>query len=369
MESPNAVNDLRLTVKELSNVYEELSLLYKLSDLFSTLNVNEICENLVNEALTTVGVKTAAVLFLNEKTRSLYTKTYRGDWDANRIIDGEIEVITGALENSKPIAFCKLDAIEHQDNLHGLQSVLLCPLAGKGKTLGLMILADKLSGDEFFSNDVKLLKVISTQAAMAIENAFLYQEIEELLLGTIKSFVKALETTTQWTAGHTERVTMYAQGIAAEMGLDEKQLERLRICSLLHDIGKIAVPKDILNKKGQLDSEEWTEIKKHPMVGVTILSGLKSFDDVLDGIKYHHEYWDGTKGLFGLKGEAIPLMARILAVADAFDAMTSDRPYRPKKKISETLNEIVESANKQFDPGVVEAFQKWINRQHPAFLL
>ena len=369
MEKHNAVNDLHLTVRELSNVYEELSLLYKLSGLFSTLNVNEICENLVNEAINTVGVKTAAVLFLNEETQALYTKAHRGDWDENRTIDGGIEVIADVLENSKPTAFCKLDNVEHQDNLHGLQSVLLCPLAGKGKTLGLMILADKLSEDEFYSNDIKLLKIITTQAAMAIENAFLYQEIEDLLLGTIKSFVKALETTTHWTAGHTERVTMYAQGIAAEMGLDEKKMERLRICSLLHDIGKIAVPRDILNKKGQLDSEEWKEIKKHPALGVTILSGLKSFDDILDGIKYHHEYWDGTKGLFGLKGEDIPLMARILAVADAFDAMTSDRPYRSKKKIGETLNEIVELADRQFDPTVVAAFQKWINRQHPAFLL
>jgi len=377
LEKHNAVNDLHLTVRELSNVYEELSLLYKLSELFSTLNVNDICENLVNEAAATIGVKTAAVLFLNPPPPpftkggmgGLYTRACKGNWDKNRVVDGGLEPIANVLEHGKPTAFCKLDAEDTMNYFPGLESVLLCPLVGKGKTVGLLILADKLSEDEFYSNDVKLLKIISTQAAMAIENAFLYQEIEDLLLGTIKSFVKALEASTQWTAGHTERVTIYTHGIAAEMGFDEKQLERLRICSLLHDIGKITIPREILNKKGKLEDEEWVEIRKHPLVGVTILSGLKAFDDILDGIRYHHEHWDGTKGLFGLKGKDIPLMSRILAVADAFDAMTSDRPYRPKKTMDETLKEMLELSGKQFEPAVVKAFQKWINRQHPAFLL
>ncbi len=367
MENNNVLGDLHLTVRELSNVYEELSLLYKLSELFSTLNVNEICENLVNEAVATVGVKTAAVLFLNGGNQTLYTRACKGNWDKNRIVDGGTEFIADVLEQGKPMAFCKFEEVAPEDYFPGLKSVLLCPLAGKGKTIGLMILADKSSENEFYSNDVKLLRVISTQAAMAIENAFLYQEIEDLLLGTIKSFVKALETTTQWTAGHTERVTIYALGIAEEIGLDEKQIERLRICSLLHDIGKIAIPRDILNKKEPLEYEEWMEIGRHPLVGATILSGLRAFDDILDGIKYHHEHWDG-KGLFGLKGKDIPLMSRILAVADAFDAMTSDRPYRARKNIDETLKEILELSGKQFDPSVVEAFYSWINRQHRAFL-
>ncbi|MBI4691449.1 MAG: HD domain-containing protein [Nitrospirae bacterium] len=368
MESHNILNDLRATVKELGNVYEEISLLYKLSERFSTLNVKEICENLVDEAVATVGVKTASVLFFNEGLRTLYTRACKGDWEKDRVIDGEVEIISNALEYGKPVAFCNLGAVEHENCLSGLGSVLLCPLLGKGKTIGLMVLADKSSEEEFYSNDIKLLMVITRQAAMAIENAFLYEEIEDLLLGTIKSFVKALETTTQWTAGHTERVTMYTQHIAAEMGLDGKQTERLKICSLLHDIGKIAIPRDILNKKGKLEEDEWIEIRNHPLVGAKILSGLKAFDDILDGIRYHHEHWDGTRGLFGLKGDDIPLMSRILAVADAFDAMTSDRPYRPRKNRNETLKEILELSGKQFDPSVVEAFYRWFNRQHQAFL-
>ncbi len=352
---------------EISNVYEELSLLYKLSDLFSTLNVREICENLVTEAAAAVEVQTSAILLSDEKEGVLYTRAFKGDWNENRSIEAAHKIVADILESGKPTAFCKLDTIAEKDVFSGLKTILLCPLSGKGKTVGLMILADKLSEEEFYSNDVKLVKVIATYAAMAIENAFLYEEIEELLLGTIMSFVKALETTTQWTAGHTERVTCYTQGIASEMGLGAKQVERLKMCSLLHDIGKISIPRDILNKKGPLDIEEWKEIRKHPSTATTILSGLKSFGDILEGIKYHHEFWDGTKGIFGLKGEDIPLMSRILAVADAFDAMTSDRPYRAKKNKDTTLKEILELSGKQFDPAVVEAFHRWINRQHQAF--
>jgi len=369
LENSSIANDFHATVRELSNVYEELSLLYKLSELFSTLSVTEICENLVSEASTTIGVKTSAVLFFKEGPQLLHTKAYRGDWDKNRLLDANIDIISDVLNNSKPSAFCRLVETEHKEYFYGLNSILLCPLAGKRKTIGLMILADKLSENEFYASDIKLLKVITNQAAMAIENAFLYQEIEELLLGTIKSFVKALEATTQWTAGHTERVTMYAESIATEMGLDEKQIERLKICSLLHDIGKIAIPRDILNKRGKLAQDEWAEIRRHPSVGATILSGLRSFDDILDSIKYHHEFWDGTNGLFGLQGEDIPLMSRILAVADAFDAMTSDRPYRYKKGLGETVKEICELSGKQFDPVVVEALRGWINRQHLTSLL
>ena len=151
------------------------------------------------------------------------------------------------------------------------------------------------------------------------------------------------------------------------MGLSGKNLERLRICSLLHDIGKIAVPREILNKNDVLTEEEEKEIRRHPLIGAEILGGFAQLQDVVQGIKYHHEWWDGGNSLLGLKGEDIPLCARILAVADSFDAMSSDRPYRRKKTQDETIDEINKLAGRQFDPMVVEAFMKWISQQHPAF--
>jgi putative nucleotidyltransferase with HDIG domain len=147
---------------------------------------------------------------------------------------------------------------------------------------------------------------ISSQAGLSVENAMLYTELEMLLVGAIKSLVKALEATSYWTAGHTERVTEYAIAIGRTMDLQGDALDKLRICSLLHDIGKIATPKEILNKDEKLSESEWIEIKKHPGVGAEILGEMKQFKDVIQGIKYHHEHWDGVKGIFGLRYEEIP---------------------------------------------------------------
>jgi HD-GYP domain-containing protein (c-di-GMP phosphodiesterase class II) len=122
-----------------------------------------------------------------------------------------------------------------------------------------------------------------------------------------------------------------------------------------------------LNKKGSLGKDEWTEIKRHPELGADILGELKEFKDIITGVKYHHEYWDGSGGIFGLNGENIPLMARILSVADAFDAMTSDRPYRQMKSKEGAVEEIVRCSGSQFDPMVVEAFLEWVKGFTPQY--
>lgn len=362
----NLNKDFDNAVRELSNSYEEISLICKLSNMFSCRNVNEICENLVIEAAATLGVQTTAVLFLQESDTMLHTKACYGDWDKDKVLDSKNEPLLNIMKSGIPVVFNKANRIDTSNNFTGLNSALFCPLTIKGKTVGLMMLADKITAEGFFPSDIKLFRFITNQAALAIENAILYQEIEDVMLGTIKSFVNALESTAEWTTGHAERVMIYSHGIANEMGLDKNQIDRLRICSLLHDIGKIAIPPQILNKKDTLNEEEWQIIKKHPIVGVKILSGIKTFDDILDGIKYHHEHWNGENGIFKLRSNDIPLISRILTVADAFDAMTSDRPYRDKMSEEDTLAEIKNLSKKQFDPKVVEALLTRINQQHQA---
>lgn len=361
MEENNTQNDLILTVQELSSVYEELTLLYRIGEIYSTLSIEEICSRIVDEAIATLDVKTAAVLFLDEKSENLYTMAYRGEWDVNRQFVRDNGIIWNSILTKKPSAFCRIKETAYRDYIPHISSLMVCPILGKAKVVGAIVVADKEQGEEFFSNDSKLLMAISTQAGLAIENALLYAELEALLLGAIKCLVKALESTSKWTAGHTERVTEYALEIGMVMELETEVLDKLKICSLLHDIGKIATPKEILNKCSKLTENEWLEIKKHPVVGAEILEELKQFKDVILGIKYHHEYWDGCNGIFGLKFEEIPLMARILSVADTFDALTSDRPYRPKNSKKDAVREICRCSGTQFDPAVVEAFLKWAN--------
>ncbi len=358
--------DLELTVRELSHTYEELSLLYKLSEVLSGMSVDEIVEKVMEEAVNTLDVKTAAFLFLEEEKERLVTRSFRGRWNRDTTIHKDDRIIWNAVINKKTVAFCKLSDAGHADYAHAEGSILVCPLVGKIRIIGAMVLADRESGDEFYSNDIKLMMAIASQAAINVENAVLYKELEDFLLVAIKSLVKALEASSRWTAGHTERVTEYAIGIGSAMGLSMKQLERLRVCSLLHDIGKIAVPREILDKTEKLTEDEEKVIRRHPLIGAEILGGFRQLQDVILGIKYHHEWWDGGHSLLGLKGEDIPLMARILTVADCFDAMSSDRPYRRRKTRDETLSEIRALSGKQFDPNVVDAFAHWFTRQRPA---
>jgi putative nucleotidyltransferase with HDIG domain len=360
-----ADDDLSLTIRELSNVYEELSLLYRISEVFSFMSVEEICARIAAEAVNTLGVRTAAVLFLDEKGEKLSSKAALGNWDRERVIPRDDGAVWRAIESKKNSAFCKLAETQYAEDFPELFSLMVCPVIGKVKVIGAIVVADKDSGEEFYSNDSKLLAAIAAQAGLAIENAFLYEELESLLLGAIRSLVKALEATSYWTAGHTERVTEYAIGIAQVMGMGKEMLEKLKICALLHDIGKIATPKEILNKTGQLEAGEWEEIKRHPGLGAEILTELKQFSEIILSIKFHHEHWDGRGGIYGLKQEEIPLMARILAVGDAFDALTSDRPYRKKKSKEEAVNEIANCSGTQFDPAVVEAFLEWVKDFSP----
>lgn len=365
---PEITKDLELTVRELSNTYEELSLLYKLSEVLSGMNSDEIAEQVVEEAINILDIKTAALLFFDEVNEKLYTKSCRGKWKKETIISKEDKIIWNSITDKKPVAFCNLPESGYKDYAHAEKSIIVCPLTGKNRVIGAMVLADREYKEEFYSADIKLVMAIANQASLTIENALLYKELEDFLLSAIKSLMKALEASSRWTAGHTERVTEYALGIGAAMGLTGKQLERLMIFSLLHDIGKIAVPVEILDKASALTEEEELVLKRHPLVGAEILSGFAQLQDVTLSIKYHHEWWDGSKSLLGLEGENIPLMARILTVADSFDAMLSDRPYRGKKTSDETIKEIITLSGKQFDPKVVAAFEHWISRRHPVSL-
>lgn len=365
MEGNSYKDDLTATIQELSHAYEELSLLYRVSGMFASLSIDDICSRMVDEAIDSIGVKTAAVLFLDEKDNVLYTKISRGSWDNTRTFTREAEVIWKSIETRKPSAFCHISETKYRDDIPGIRSLMVCPIQGKAKTIGTIIVADKEGDQEFFSYDTKLLMAISSQAGLSVENAMLYNELEGLLVGAIKSLVKALEATSYWTAGHTERVTEYSLAIGQMLDLQGDTLEKLKICSLLHDIGKIATPKEILNKDECLTEQEWLEIRKHPGIGAEILGEMQQFNEVILGIKYHHEHWDGKKSIFGLKFEEIPLLARILSVADTFDALTSDRPYRTKRRREEAIHEIKRCSGTQFDPAVVEGFLKWMDITTP----
>ena len=197
-----------------------------------------------------------------------------------------------------------------------------------------------------------------TKYSMASNNKIFYNELRELFYKTIRAISNALDTKDSYTNGHSLRVTLYSMILACELGLDDDYMEDIEIAGLLHDIGKIAMPKSILCKNGALTDEEFMIMKSHPIRGEKIVINIKKLQMISEWVKSHHEKWDGTGYPDALKGERIPLPGRIIALADTYDAMTSTRPYRTALPHDVAVNEIKRCSGTQFDPQLAELFVK-----------
>jgi len=217
--------------------------------------------------------------------------------------------------------------------------------------------------DELESEDLNLVAAIAGQAAIAMENASLYEDLEMSYFSTVKALARAIEVKDPYTYGHSERVTQYALVIARKLGLDEWALRNIKYAGALHDIGKLGIARNILNKPGELSEEEFLHVKSHPQMGDSIIEPVSFLKEPRDIILHHHERYDGKGYPDGLKGEEIPLGARILAVADSFEAMMSDRPYRSALDLHEAIAEIKDNSGTQFDPAIVQVFVETLSEE------
>jgi putative nucleotidyltransferase with HDIG domain len=211
-------------------------------------------------------------------------------------------------------------------------------------------------GEDFNENDIQLVSTFAEQAATVLHIADLYSNADELFLNTIESLVAAIDAKDPYTEGHSQRVSGYSVAIATEAGLPPEMRHQIRIGALLHDIGKIGVPDNILTKDGRLTDEEFSEIKKHPTIGANIIRQVRHLQEELPALEQHHERIDGKGYPKGLPGDEISTIARIVAVADVFDAITSDRPYRPAIDIEEALDIMRMESGDHLDPKFVDAF-------------
>lgn len=240
----------------------------------------------------------------------------------------------------------------------------------RDKLIFALFLGGKFDGEDFLPEELDYLSALSSDTVMAIQNARFFQDLNDqlnknnrLFLQTALALSSAIEAKDHYTQGHTERVTYYSSIIALELKAtdnipktENNLIENLRISALLHDIGKIGIPERILNKPGFLDEEERKEINKHPLIGANILGKVDEFHEPILGVKYHHERYDGSGYPEGLKADEIPFIAQIISVADTFDAMTTDRPYRKGLTKEEAIREIEKEKNKQFNPLIADAF-------------
>ncbi|MFN2146540.1 MAG: HD-GYP domain-containing protein, partial [Anaerolineales bacterium] len=241
--------------------------------------------------------------------------------------------------------------------------VMGVPLKVHGRVIGVINMIDRTQVGGFSEEEIRLVSLFADQAALAIENGRLYQGLQQSNLelsiayeATIEGWSRALDLRDRETEGHTLRVTDLTMRMAKKMGVDREEMVHIRRGALLHDIGKMGVPDRILLKPDVLTDDEWEIMRKHPTFAYEMLSVVDFLRPSLDIPYCHHEKWDGTGYPRKLKEEEIPLVARIFAVADVWDALTSDRPYRPAWSRDRALNYIRDQSGKHFDPAVVEIF-------------
>jgi len=195
---------------------------------------------------------------------------------------------------------------------------------------------------------------LADQTGVAMKSVRYVEERESLFLGILLALSKAIDTKSRWTSGHSERVADYSRRIAAKLELDFDFIDNLSISANLHDIGKIGVPESILDKEGELNDEEFEVVKRHPQDGGEIIEVIPGYEKLINGIIFHHEHWDGSGYPLGLEGDQIPLMGRIIAVADVYDSLVSDRPYRSGMDTERAVEILRFEKGRKLDPEIVD---------------
>lgn len=244
------------------------------------------------------------------------------------------------------------------------KSILAVPMKIEDKLIGVAEAVNKKNGKEFTQDDIKLLSILTTNGALAVQKAQLFKDLNDLFLGSMRALSSAIDAKDPYTHGHSERVCDYALMIGDELGINNDEKTSLELAALLHDIGKIGVPERVLHKQGKLTEEEWVEMKKHPTIGADMLSSIKQLEKIIPGIRHHQERYDGQGYPSRLFGDTIPFYARIIAVADTFDAMTSNRPYRSKLPLTMAVKEIEMFRGSQFDPDCANAFIRGLTKRY-----
>jgi len=343
---------------QLANTYEELSLIYQIS---SGMKVNRLPSDFFKQTcldvMEVLGVRGIGVALCGSQAGLVEPAIYGqlaltqhslkhlGNELVRVLCDRTTPLLINDLAKDKQFSWLAEDA----------RQLIAVPLQRHDELLGCLFGLDKHHG-EFDSVDAKLLNSIANESAIYLENAKLFEDVHGLMMGLLHALTSAVDAKDAYTCGHSERVALLSRRLAQEVHLPEPQVDRIYMAGLLHDVGKIGVPEAVLQKTGRLTAEEFEQMKRHPGVGARILSDIKQVEDIIPGVLHHHERYDGKGYPTGLSGQNIPLMGRIICLADCFDAMTSNRTYRRALPLEVALSEIRRCSGTQFDPGLAEAF-------------
>jgi response regulator RpfG family c-di-GMP phosphodiesterase len=345
---------------------KEIISLHELSEeLQATLSLKEVVESTLRASVENVGADFAAVFIDDDSSGRLGPAGNLANPDSPPGIDGgklDIDRVLATLDQERFVLAAGAAAATFFTRPPRDLAALMCvPLVARQRTIGLLEVHSCAASVQFMEGQRKVLGMLGSRAAAAIDNAVLFNNLQQTFQQTIQGLARALEAMDKYTAGHSDRVTVYARITAEQLGESKERVAMITQAGMLHDIGKLGCHAN-LNKPGKLTDEEYEIFKLHPTFGKEILEPITFLQPLIPGVHLHHERWDGQGYPLGLKGDEIPMIARILSVADAYDAMTSSRAYRRALEHSVALTEIARCTGSQFDPAVVEAFSAAIEK-------
>jgi len=364
---------------ELAQTYEELVLLHRLSTNMKLTQQDTSFLQMACDSLTEI-VCVEGIAILLEKTvegeKKLVLAAGSGLIDIDERMTAHLysRLADEINEGREALLDSEVDSPFKYDWPKTIRNIIAVPLCSKEKgdshftqetkagdyIIGLMVAINRVDKQDFDSTDVKLFNSVAGGCAVFIENGTLFRDLKELFIGSLKALTSSIDAKDKYTHGHSERVAFISRWIAERIvdvePLEQEQIHKIYLSGLLHDIGKIGIDETVLRKQGRLTNQEMEHIRRHPSVGAGILSAIKQMRDIVPGVLCHHERVDGKGYPHGLVGKQIPLIGKIVGLADSFDAMTSKRTYREAMTIKQTLQEIEKQLGTQFDEKVGRVF-------------
>jgi putative nucleotidyltransferase with HDIG domain len=363
-ELSSAFNSMVVTIQQrtedLTQKVDELTTLYETSRaLGSTLDLDTLLDSTLDAAMRSFAVDSGYLVLRDSTSSDLKLRAWRGTTDAapdDRAVRSSMS--EWVVRQGRPLIFNPSNStgdVENVDVITGALAAVCVPLHASDGVIGAIAVGSRDRNARFTGDDVRLLSTIANHLTVAIGNTELYASLQDAYLATVRSLAAAVDAKEPHMRGHSERVAVFARSIAENMGLSHEQCTALEMAAYLHDIGKIGISGHILRKPGPLDEEETATMRHHPLIGANILRPVAFPWSIGPVVRHHHERYDGGGYPAGLRGEEIPILARVLAVADAYEAMIADRPYRKSLTAEGAIAELTSCAGTQFDPRVVDS--------------
>ncbi|HET6348727.1 MAG TPA: HD domain-containing phosphohydrolase, partial [Candidatus Krumholzibacteria bacterium] len=357
------------------SAHAALQVLYKADSAFRNIeDLDMLLDNLLAIIMESVPASRGFVFLIDRNTGALVPYARRPVGLVDDAGDGEIVVSQTIMQTAvrQKTSIISSDALVDERFIHSrsvaaldVRSAMCAPLVSRNGVLGLAYV-DSHKANSFTRRDLALFSALALKVGIAVDNARLYDDLRSLFYNTVETLVRTIQAKDQYTAGHSTRVSRYSLMIADKLGMSTKDKHQLYLAAMLHDIGKIGIPDDLLNRPGKLSEAEMERVRNHVQVGASMIEMLGEMHSIVPLIRHHHECYDGSGYPDGLKGEQIPLVSRIIAVADMYDAMTSDRPYRKRRTHQFAVDEILAASGQQIDPKVVQAFLDVLKEIVPA---